>query len=113
MRDVVVLTKDTAQVAAAEEHRARAVVACDTGFFTKVWADDVYFDIGADEAVASLLIAVDGAKARAEIAVAEVGVGEGAFARGIDGGEEVVARDVVVEEEGWSEMKWTAWVCCR
>jgi hypothetical protein len=76
VRDVVVLAKDAAQVAAAEEDAAGAIVACDAGFFAKVRADDVYFDGGGpDEAVAGLLVAIDTAETRAEVAVAEVGVG--------------------------------------
>ena len=109
MRDIVVLAEDTTQVAAAEEDRTGAVVACDAGLFAKVRADDVYFYIGADEAVAGFLVAVHGAEARTKVAVAEVGVGEGTFAGGIDGGEKVVAGDVVVQEEGWGEMEGAAW----
>ena len=84
-------------------------MACDAGFFAKVRADDVHFYIGADEAVAGLLVAIDGAEAWAEIAIAQVGVGEGAFARGIDGRKKVVAGDVVVKEKGWGEMERTTW----
>jgi hypothetical protein len=104
----MVLTEDAAQVTAAEEDTARAVVSCDAGFFAKVRADDVYFDgRGANETVAGLLVAINAAKARTQVAVAEVGVGERALARGIDGGDEVIAGDVVVKEEGWSEMEGT------
>jgi hypothetical protein len=53
----------------------------------------------------SLLIPVNAAEARAKVAVAEVGVGKGTFTRGVDGGEEVVAGDVVVEEKWWGEME--------
>ena len=110
MRDVVVLAEDAAQVAAAEENTAGPIVTLDAGLFAKVRADDVYFDGGcADEAVAGRLVAVDGAEARAEVAVAEVGVGEGAFAGGIDGREQVVTGDVVVEEEWWGEVEGTVW----
>ena len=109
MRDIVVLAKDAAQVAAAEEDGAGAVVACDAGLFAKVRADDVHFHIGADEAVAGLLEAIDGAEAWAEIAVAQVGVGEGAFAGGVNGREEVVTRNVVVEKEGRCEMEGPGW----
>jgi hypothetical protein len=51
--------------------------------------------------MAGLLIAVDTTEAGAEVTIAEVGIGEGTLARGVDGGEEVVAGDVVVEEKGW------------
>jgi hypothetical protein len=108
MRDVMVLAKDAAQVAATEEDAARAIVACDAGFFAKVGADDVHFHCGgADEAVARLLVTIDPAEARAEVAVAEVGVGKRAFPGGINGGDEVVAGDVVVQEERWGEMEGT------
>ena len=104
----MVLAEDAAQVAAAEENTARAVVSCDARFFAKVRANDVYFGGGgANEAVAGLLIAIDATETRAEVAIAEVCVGEGTLARGVDGGEEVVAGNIVVEEEGWGQMKGT------
>ena len=105
VRDVVVLTEDATQVAAAEENAAGAIVACDARLFAKVRSDDIYLHIGTNEAVASFLVAIDGAETRAEVAVAQVGVGEGAFAGGVDGGEEVVAGDVIVKEEWWCKVE--------
>jgi hypothetical protein len=51
------------------------------------------------------LVAVDGAETRTEVTVSQVGIGGRAFARGVNGGEELVARGVGVEEEGRSEME--------
>ena len=98
----MVLAKDAAQVAAAEEDTTRAVMSCDARLFAKVRANDVYFDGGGtDKAMSGLLITVDTAEAGAQVTIAEVGIGEGTLARGVDGGEEVVAGDVVVEEKWW------------
>jgi hypothetical protein len=100
--DIMVLAKDAAQVAAAKEDATRAVMSCDARLFAKVRANDVHFDGGGtDKAMTGLLIAVDTTEAGAEVTIAEVGIGEGTLARGVDGGEEVVAGDVVVKEKGW------------
>lgn len=75
VRDVVVLAKDAAEVAAGEEDGAGAGVALDAGFLAEVRGDDV--DRGgfrADQAEARLDVAVDAAAAGAEVAVPEVGV---------------------------------------
>ena len=120
----MVLTKDTTQVTAAEKDAAGAVVARDAGFFAKVWTDDIDLNgLRTNKAMPSLLIPVNAAEARAKVAVAEVGVGKGTFTRGVDGGEEMVAGDVVVEEKWWGEMEGAAtlnswrransWMECR
>ena len=82
---------------------------CDAGLFAKVRADDIYCNVGADEAVTCLFIAVDGAEAWAEVTIPQMGVGEGAFAGGFNRGKEEVAGNVVVEEKGWSEMERPNW----
>jgi hypothetical protein len=46
--------------------------------------------------VTGLFVTIDPAEARAQVAVAEVGVGKRSFPGGIDGGKEVVAGDIVV-----------------
>jgi hypothetical protein len=105
----MVLTKDTTQVAAAEKDAAGAVVARDAGFFAEVRTDDIDLSgLRTNETVPSLLIPVNAAEARAKVAVAEVGVGKGTFTRGVDGGEEMVPGDVVVEEKWWGEMEGAA-----
>jgi hypothetical protein len=105
----MVLTKDTTQVAAAEKDAARAVVARDAGFFAKVRADDIDLSgLRTNETVPGLLVPVNATEARAKVAVAEVGVGKGTFTRGVDGGEEMVPGDVVVEEKWWGEMEGAA-----
>ena len=76
MCDVVVLAEDAAEVASREEDGARAMVALDAGLFAEMGGYDVDFGaFGGDQAEAGLLIAVDSAKPRAEVAVAEVGRG--------------------------------------
>lgn len=95
----MVLAKDAPQVAHAEEDGSAAVVALDAGLLAKVRRDDVDLDIGADEAHARRFVAVDAAEARAQDAVAEVGVCPGPFLGRIDGAQRHVARRVVVEEE--------------
>jgi hypothetical protein len=105
----MVLTKDTAQVAAAEKDAAGAVVARDAGFLAEVRTDDI--DLGrlrTNKAMPSLLIPVNAAEARAKVAVAEVGVGQGTFTSGLDRGEKMVAGDVVVEEKWRGEMEGAA-----
>ena len=120
----MVLAKDTTQVAAAEKDAAGAVVARDAGFFAKVRTDDIDLSgLRTYKTMPSLLIPVNAAEARAKVAVAEVGVGKGAFTRGVDGGEEMVAGDVVVEEKWWGKMEGAAtldsglransWMECR
>ena len=49
--------------------------------------------------------AVYAAEAGAQVAVREVGVGEGAFAGGGGGGEKGVAGSVGFQEEGWGEVE--------
>ena len=105
----MVLAKDTTQVAAAEKDAAGAVVARDAGFFAKVRTDDIDLSgLCTYKTMPSLLIPVNATEARAKVAVAEVGVGKGTFTRGVDGGEEMVAGDVVVEEKWWGEMEGAA-----
>lgn len=58
--------------------------------------DDIDLHILADEAHARRLIAVHAAEARTEIAVPQVRVGLRALLGGVDLGERLVARDVVV-----------------
>lgn len=72
MCDVVILTKNTAQVTATEEDGAGPIVALETGLFAEVRGYGVYEDVGADQTVAGCLEAVDGAQAWAEVAVGEM-----------------------------------------
>lgn len=104
----MVLTKGAAEVTHAEKHRARAVVARDAGLFGEMGGDDVDFCCeGACEADARGLVAVDGAEAGAEVAVGEMGVGEGAFGGDLGGGEGVVEGGVAVEEERGGQVEGT------
>jgi len=96
MGDIVVLAEYTSQVTAREEDRAGAIVPLETGLLAEVRRDRVYEDIRADQAVACCFEPVYAAKPWAEVAVAEVGVGERTLAGGIGGGEELVAGGVGV-----------------
>ena len=83
MRDIMVLAKDTSQIAAGEEDSAGSVMALDAGFFAEVRGDCADADgVAGDEAGAGAREAVYGAATRAEVAVAEVRVGGGAFEGG-------------------------------
>ena len=61
--------------------------------------DGVDLDVGTDETRARLLKAVHSAQAWAQVAVTEVLVGQGAFLSSVGSGEQLIAGDVVVEEE--------------
>lgn len=58
--------------------------------------NDIDLDIGPDETHARRLVAVDATQARAEVAVLQVRVRLRPFPRGVDLGEELVARRVVI-----------------
>ena len=114
MRDVVVLAEDAAEVASGKEDGARAVVALDAGFLAKVGGYDIDLGcLGADEADAGSFPAVDAAASRAEVAIAQVGIGLRPLLGDFDRGEEMIAGDVVIEEERWCEMEmsWREWRC--
>lgn len=103
--NVVVLAKGAAQVAHGEEDATGAVVSLDARFFAKVRRDHVDGDIGADEAHARLLVAVDTAEPRTEVAVSQVGVRLGSFLCRVDRGHDHVPRHVVVHQERRRKMK--------
>ena len=72
----MVLAEDAAEVASREEDGARAVVALYARLFAEMGGDDVDFGgLGADEADACRLPAIDSAPSRAEVAVLQMGVG--------------------------------------
>ena len=57
--------------------------------------------LSTNQANARLLVAIHTTQSRTQIAVAQMCICLRALLRGIDGADEVVARDVVVEEPGW------------
>lgn len=65
----MILTEYAAQVTAAEEDGAAAVVALETGFFTEVRGYGGHKGVTANQTVASGLVAVYGAEAGAEVTV--------------------------------------------
>lgn len=84
----MVLTKHTAQIATREKDTARAVVACNTGLFAEMWSNDVNFHcFCANQAMASLFIAIHRAQPRTKIAIAKVSVCERAFSGCVNGRE--------------------------
>ncbi len=81
-------------------------MALQAGLLAEVRGDRTDFDLFcSDETVPGRLVAIDITQARAEVALTEVGVGCGPLLRGIGGGYQVVARDVVVEKEWRCKMK--------
>jgi len=109
VRNIVVLAKHASQVATREEDAAAAVVALQARLLAKVRRDGVDGYVGGgDQACARRFVAVHAAKARAEVAVAEVGVGGTALEGCVAGREGEVAGGVVVEEEGWGEVEMAA-----
>ena len=106
MCNIMILTEHTPQVAPAEKHTARPIMALEAWFLAKVGCDGRYlYRGGADQAVAGGFVAVDVAQARAEVALAEVGIGGGAFEGGGGSGNELVARDIGVEKEGRGQVE--------
>ena len=80
------------------------------GFFAAMRGDGIHFcGFGADQTHPCLVEAVYAASARTEVAVLQVGVGQGALFGGVDGGEELVAGDVVVEEVGGGDAEVAIW----
>ena len=60
-------------------------MALNARFFSKVWSDHIDLNrLRADQAVASLLVAVYTTKAGTQVAIPEMSVGEGSFTGGID-----------------------------
>ena len=76
MCNVVVLAEDAAEVASGKEDGAGAVMALDAGLFAEMGSYDIDLGgLGTDEADAGSFPAVDSAAPRAEVAVAQVGIG--------------------------------------
>ena len=61
--------------------------------------------LSANQTDTRLLVAIHTTQPRTEIAVAQMRVCLRALLRGIDGADEVVARDVVVQEPGWRKVQ--------
>jgi hypothetical protein len=75
MSNVMVLTEDASQIATREENAPASVVTLYAGLLAEVRADDIHFDgFGADEAIASPLVAIHITKARAKIAMAQMSI---------------------------------------
>jgi hypothetical protein len=73
---------------------------------SKVRRDRIDFHVlSANQTDASLLIAIHTTQPRTEIAFAQMCICLRALLRGIDGADEVIARDVVVEEPGWCKVQ--------
>ena len=76
------------------------MVALDAGLLTRMGTDDIHFDgFGTYEAITRLLVTIDTAKTRAEVAIAQMGISQRSFADCARRGQEVVSRDVVIEKE--------------
>jgi hypothetical protein len=80
-------------------------MALQAGLLAEVRRYRTDFDlVCSDETVPGRLVAIDITQARAQVALAEVGVGCRPLLRGVDGGYQVVARNVVVEKERRCKM---------
>ena len=97
MRNIPVLAENAAEITSREENGPAAIVALDAGFFAEVGREGVDGGGGGgDETPACFFVAVYAAETGAEVAVKEVGVGEGEFVGHEVGGEGEVARGVVI-----------------
>lgn len=106
----MILTKHAPHITSGEKHTPRAMKPLDAGFFAAMRGDGIHFGgLGADQAHSCLVEAVYAAAARAQVAVLQVGIGQGALFGGIDGGEELVAGNVVVEEVGGGDAEVAFW----
>lgn len=72
MGNVVVLAKDTAEIAHAEEDGTAAIVALDTRLLAKVRCNDVHLGLVADETHSRRLVAVDATETGTKVALTEV-----------------------------------------
>ncbi|KAG9795996.1 hypothetical protein KCU88_g56, partial [Aureobasidium melanogenum] len=58
--------------------------------------------------LSSGLVAVHVAESRTEVTLSKVGVGRGALLRGFGRGDQMVSRDIIVEQERRSQMQPTS-----
>jgi hypothetical protein len=87
MGNVMVLTEDASQIATREENTATSVVALYARLLAEVRANDIHFDaFGANEAVASPLMAIHATEPWAQIAMAQMSISYRFLARDIRGG---------------------------
>ncbi len=61
--------------------------------------------LGPDEAVARGVVAIHIAETGTQIPLAKMGVRSGSLLGGVGGGNQLVSRNIVLEEEGWSQVK--------
>lgn len=70
MSNVMVLTKDTSEIASREKHAPASIMTLYAGLLAEVRGNDIHLDsFGADEAVPGFVITIDATKTWAEIAV--------------------------------------------
>lgn len=91
--------RTASQIAAREEDTAAAVVALDAWLLAEMGGDGVDHDVGANQARPRLVVAIDTAQARTEVAVLQMFVGQRSLLGRVNRREELVARQVVIEQE--------------
>ena len=106
MRNIMVLTEDTSQIASAKEDRAGSVVSLKTRLFSEVGSYRTNFHrLGSDQAMTRRFISIDVAQARAQIALPKMRICCCPLLCGVDGRDQVVARYVVIQEERRGKVK--------
>ncbi len=81
MSDIVVLTKDAAQITSREEYASATVMTLYAWLFAKVRSYRIDDYIGADKACSTLFEAIDAAQSWAQITLAKVSIRFGPFLR--------------------------------
>lgn len=99
MRDIVVLAKDAAEIATGEEDTAASMSTLNAWLFAEVRRDCIDDDIGTDKTCSATFEAVHAAEAGTEIAISQMSVGFAALLGFLLRGQELVSRDICVEEK--------------
>ena len=97
----MILTKHTPQIAPREEHRSTPMIPLYTRLLTPMRRNDIHLGrFRSDQTHARCLEAIHTAFPWTEIAIGEMSVRARPFLRRVDGGQKLVAGDVLVQEEG-------------
>lgn len=99
IRPPKILTEHASQIASGEEDRPGTIAALYRRLLAKVRRNSVHDYVRADQACAGLFEAIDSAETGAEIAVAQMPVCLGALPRLLNGCQELVSWEVVIEKE--------------
>lgn len=101
----MVLTEHASQITPREENRPAPIPTLHARFLSKMRRNHIDLDfLRANQTMSRFLIAIDITQSWTQIAVGEMGVGERALLGCVDGGKEVVAGYIGVEEKGRRNM---------